>query len=120
MNETRPETPAGGDGRVEALLRGERAPAFEPGFAWRVMHRLRAERSDPHAPLAAAVQRQFARLVPLVGLATAAFALLNLRAADDRQPVLEALLGLPASTVEQAYAPYRAAYETTTEMEIPG
>ncbi len=109
MNERWPETPADGEGAVEALLRSGRTAAFEPGFAWRVMHRLRADEADPHARLAAAVQRHFVRLAPLAALATVAFAALNLRAADARQSPLEAVLGLPAANVEQAYRPYSAA-----------
>jgi hypothetical protein len=120
MNERRPETPAGGEGRVEALLRAGRAAAFEPGFAWRVMHRLRAEEADPSARLAAAVQRHFVRLAPLAALATGAFATLNLRAADARQTPLEAVLGLPALTVEQAYRPYSAAAERQPVTETKG
>lgn len=105
MNESRPEHPSEQPGPVEALLRAQRATAFQPGFAWRVMHRLRAGQVDPREALMAAVQRQFARLAPLAALATVAFALLNVRAADRGQSVLDAVLGLPAVTVEQAYAP---------------
>jgi len=120
MNVRRPETPAGDEGRLEALLRAGRATGFEPGFAWRVMHRLRAEETDPAARLAAAVQRHFVRLAPLAALATLAFAALNLRAADRRQTLLEAVLGLPALTVEQAYRPYSAAAAQQSNMEGRG
>lgn len=106
MNGTQPETPAQQGSRLEALLRAQRADAFEPGFAWRVLHRLRAGTADPREALAAAVQRYFLRLAPLAALAIILFAALNLRAADRRQTVLEAVLGVPAVTVEQAYAPF--------------
>lgn len=114
MNDDRRETPAGRGSRLEALLRAQRADAFEPGFAWRVMHRLRAAEPDPGAALAAAVQRWFVRLAPVAALAIVLFAALNLRAADSRQSVLEAVLGVPAVTVEQAYAPLFAPMAPTT------
>ncbi|HET7460365.1 MAG TPA: hypothetical protein VFJ82_03920 [Longimicrobium sp.] len=103
MSENRPERPAGEGSRLEALLRAQRAQGFEPGFAWRVMHRLRA---DPREALIVAVQRWFARLAPLAALATLALALLNARAAAGGQSLLEAALGLPAVTAEQAYSTF--------------
>lgn len=106
MSEMRPETPRGPESGVEALLRAQRAAAFEPGFAWRVMHRLRAGHADPREVMMAAVQRYFARLAPLAALATLAFALLNARAADRGQSLLEAVLGIPAVTAEQAYSTF--------------
>ena len=103
------EIPAERKSRAERLLRAGRVPSFEPGFAWRVMHRLRAEQADPRAALALAVQRQFMRLAPLAALATAVLVGLNLRAASRGQSLLDAALGVPAATVEQAYAPFVAA-----------
>jgi hypothetical protein len=99
------ERPAGRESRIEAVLRAERASGFAPGFAWRVMRRLHAETADPRAALAAAVQRHFARLAPLAALAAAVLITLNLRGAERGQTVLEAVLGLPKVTAEQAYAP---------------
>jgi len=106
MDEHRPAEP---ESRVAAILRAERASTFEPGFAWRVMHRLRAQAADPRAALAAAVQRHFVRLAPLAALAIVVLAALNLHAAEQGQTVLEAVLGLPKVTVEQAYAPFQLA-----------
>ena len=106
MSQMQPDDRAAG---LEPLLRAQRVEAFEPGFAWRVMHRLRAERMDPRAALAAVVSRYFLRLAPVAGLATVALALLNVRAASQGQTALEAVLGLPPVTVEQAYQPFEAA-----------
>jgi hypothetical protein len=106
MNGSEPETPAPRESRMEALLRAQRADAFEPGFAWRVMHRLRAEQTDPREALAVAVQRWFLRLAPVAALAIVLLMALNLRAADRRQTVLEAVLGVPAVTLEQAYSTF--------------
>ena len=92
--------------RVEQLLRAERATAFAPGFAWRVMHRLRAETADPRAALAAGLQRYFLRLAPVAALAAAALVVVNVRAAGAGESAVDAALGLPGVTVEQAYAPY--------------
>lgn len=92
--------------RLEELLRAGKAAGFAPGFSWRVMHRLRAEGVDPRAALAAALQRWFARLAPVAALAVVALVILNVRAAGRGQGAVDAALGLPAATLEQAYAPY--------------
>lgn len=113
MNGSEPENPARQESRIEGLLRARRAEGFEPGFAWRVMHRLRAEQADPREALAAAVQRWFLRLAPVAALAVILLVALNLRAADGRQTVLEAVLGVPAVTLEQAYAPFVPMTSTT-------
>lgn len=92
--------------RIEEMLRAGRATAFAPGFAWRVMRRLRAEAADPRAMLAAGLQRYFARLAPVAALAAGVLVILNVRAAGAGQSAVDAALGLPGVTVEQAYAPY--------------
>src|SRR5689334_18813236 len=120
MNEMRPESPESREGGVEPLLRAQRADAFEPGFAWRVMHRLRAGEADPRAALAAVVQRYFLRLAPVAGLATVSLALLNVRAASRGQTALEAVLGLPPVTVEQAYQPFQPEPGETPAREGKG
>ncbi|HEU4559256.1 MAG TPA: hypothetical protein VFS20_15470 [Longimicrobium sp.] len=117
MNGSEPENPARQGGRIDELLRGQRAEGFEPGFAWRVMHRLRAEQADPREALAAAVQRWFVRLGPVAALAVILFVALNLRAADRRQTVLEAVLGVPAVTLEQAYGMFAVPATPTTDGE---
>jgi hypothetical protein len=100
--------------RVEALLRAGRHDAFAPGFAHRVMRRVRGEQAAPGAAFAAAIQRQFLRLAPLAAAAVVALAGWNLRAADARQTPVEAALGLPAVTLDAAWtvdAPAAAAGE---------
>jgi len=84
--------------RVEALLRGSRADAFAPGFAHRVMRRVR----DEPAAFGAVLQRQFLRLATLAAAAVLALAGWNLRGADARQSPVEAALGLPAVTADAA------------------
>jgi hypothetical protein len=106
------------ESRVEELLRAGRATGFAPGFAGRVMHRLRTEALDPRAALAAALQRWFVRLAPVAALAAAVLLVLNVRAAGRGQSPIDAALGLPATTLEQAYAPYEAA--ATPQTERPG
>jgi len=120
MSEMRRESPEGRGSGLEALLRAQRAAAFEPGFAWRVMHRLRAGHADPRAALMAAVQRYFARLAPLAALATVVFAVLNARAADRGQSLVDAVLGLPAVTAEQAYSTLDAPAEAPPAPEGKG
>ncbi|HEX6747290.1 MAG TPA: hypothetical protein VF092_08310 [Longimicrobium sp.] len=89
---------------VEALLRAQRRDAFAPGFAHRVMRRVRDEQAAPGAAFAAALQRQFLRLAPLAAAAVVALAAWNLREADARQSPVDAALGLPAVTIEAAYS----------------
>jgi hypothetical protein len=93
-----------GDGRLETLLREGRADAFAPGFAGRVMRRLRAGDASPTAQLAAAVQRHFLRLAPAAALLTLALAALNLRGRDPRQSPLDAALGLPPVTADAVFS----------------
>ena len=96
-----------GDGtsaRVEAMLRETRQEAFAPGFAYRVMRRVRDEGMAPAAAFAAAMQRQFVRLVPLAAAVLVALAGWNLRTADARQTPVEAALGLPAVTLDAAWS----------------
>lgn len=87
--------------RLEALLRSARAEAFAPGFAFRVMARVRRE--PPGAAFACVIQRQFLRLAPLAAAAVVALGAWNLHAADARQSPVEAALGLPAVTADAAY-----------------
>ena len=89
--------------RLEALLRGARSDAFAPGFAYRVMARVRGEQADPAAAFAAAIQRQFLRLAPIAAAAAVLLGAWNLRTADARQSPVEAALGLPAVTADAAY-----------------
>jgi hypothetical protein len=90
--------------RLEAMLRDARRDEFAPGFAYRVMRRVRDEGMAPGAAFAAAMQRQFLRLVPLAAAALVALGAWNLRAADARQSPVEAALGLPAVTLDAAYS----------------
>jgi hypothetical protein len=102
--ERRGETPAGGHRGIEAALRASRADGFAPGFAWRVMRRLREAEANPADALARALQRYLARLAPVAAVLAALLAIHNLRAADARQPTLDAALGLPAVTIDAAYS----------------
>jgi len=61
---------------VEAMLRAQRQDAFAPGFAHRVMRRVREEQAAPGAAFAAALQRQFLRLAPPFAAAVVALAAL--------------------------------------------
>ena len=88
--------------RVQALLRGSRRDAFAPGFAQRVMRRVRAESAGAAAMFGAVLQRQFLRVAPLAAAAVLALAGWNLRGADGRQSPVEAALGLPAVTADAA------------------
>ncbi|HSU13670.1 hypothetical protein [Longimicrobium sp.] len=90
--------------RVEALLRASRRDAFAPGFAQRVMRRVRDEQASAAALFGAVLQRQFLRLAPLAAAAVLALAGWNLRTADRRQSPVEAALGLPAVTADAALA----------------
>jgi hypothetical protein len=88
------------DDRWQRALQGNRASAFEPGFADRVMARVRAE-SEP-AGLGAVLQRQFLRLAPAAFALLLMFSMRNLLSSDRRD--LNAALGLPTVTLEAAYA----------------
>ncbi|MBV9109097.1 MAG: hypothetical protein JO306_06810 [Gemmatimonadetes bacterium] len=88
--------------RLEALLRSTRTEAFAPGFAFRVMARVRREQA-PAAAFADLIQRQFLRLAPLAAAGVVALGAWNLHAADARQSAVEAALGLPAVTADAAY-----------------
>ena len=90
--------------RLETMLRESRAEGFAPGFAGRVMRRLRAGEATPAAQLAAAVQRHFLRLAPAAALLILAIAALNLRGRDPSQSTLDAALGLPAVTADDVFS----------------
>jgi hypothetical protein len=87
--------------RLEALLRSTRTEAFAPGFAFRVMARVRREQAP--GAFADLIQRQFLRLAPLAAAGVIALGAWNLHAADARQSPVEAALGLPAVTADAAY-----------------
>jgi hypothetical protein len=88
---------------LDALLRGGRAEAFAPGFAHRVMRRVRDEQA-PGAMFTAVLQRQFLRLAPLAAAAVLVLAGWNLRASDAGQTPVEAALGLPAVTLDAVWS----------------
>lgn len=101
---------------AEGLLReaGEAGPkTFEPGFAGRVMERVRAERADvargarSHEgsawSLDAVLRRQFLRLAPVGLAALVAVGAYNLSAASDVQSPVEAALGLEPVTLDAVY-----------------
>jgi hypothetical protein len=88
--------------RVEALLRESRTDAFAPGFAHRVMRRVREESAVAAGAFGTVLQRQFLRLATLAATAVLVLAGWNLRGADARQSPVEAALGLPAVTADAA------------------
>ena len=101
--------PDGHDGRAPrlgALLRASRADAFDPGFADRVMRRLASEGAAAGADaMADLLAHWFARLAPLAAAAAVLLAVANVaRAGDERRTLVDAALGLPAVTLEGAYA----------------
>lgn len=87
---------------IEALLRAGQTESFAPGFAGRVMLRLRRE-EEAGGLVPLLLQRYFFRLAPAVALVVLLLAVLNVRAAGAGTSRLEAVLGVPAVTLADAY-----------------
>lgn len=87
------------------------AQSFEPGFASRVMARVRSERTEapegargqPAWSLDAVLRRQFLRLAPVGLAALVILGAYNLSAASDAQSPFEAALGLKPVTLDAVY-----------------
>lgn len=88
------------------VIRDASIRRFEPGFADRVMERVRAEDGPPVIVLSAALRRQFLRLAPLAAgliLALSAYSLLG-TGISAGQSFMEATFGLESVTLEAVYA----------------
>ena len=93
--------PSSHDDSLASLVRGAAPTSFDPGFVDRVAARLRAD-SEPS--VAAALERQFRRVVPLVAAASLVLAAYNWWGArDTSSSALEAALNLPRVTLSAAY-----------------
>jgi hypothetical protein len=68
------------------------------------MRRLRETEASPAEALARTLQRYLVRLAPAAAVLAGALAIYNVRAADARQPALDAALGLPAVTIDAAFS----------------
>jgi hypothetical protein len=103
----------GGDARpgaeraIQALLASAKADRFEAGFAGRVMRRVHEVRLSPAAALNAALARHFQRrVVPATLAAALGLALYSLvERRDATDSLVDALLGLPPATAEEAFDP---------------
>ncbi len=88
------------------VIRNSGIGRFEPGFADRVIERVRAEDAAPVIVLSAALSRQFLRLAPLAAgliLALSAYSLLG-TGISAGQSFMEATFGLESVTLEAVYA----------------
>jgi hypothetical protein len=89
------------DDALSALLRASAPDKFGAGFADRVLTRVRAE----EASLAATLQRQFVRIVPLAAAAALLLASLNWwNARSAHTSAIDAALNLPQVSIATAYA----------------
>ncbi len=92
--------------RLGPVIRDAGIRLFEPGFADRVVERIRAEDEPPVIVLSAALSRQFLRLAPLAAglvLALSAYSLLG-TGISAGQSFMEATFGLESVTLEAVYA----------------
>ena len=89
------------DAALSSLLTRHRAASFGAGFASRVLRRTQAL---ARPSLGGAMQRWFVWMVPAAVTAIAALAVLNARATHAPHAGLDAVLGLPAVTLEAAYS----------------
>ncbi|HEX3928927.1 MAG TPA: hypothetical protein VHW65_13100 [Gemmatimonadales bacterium] len=86
---------------LQQRLADLRVTAFAPGFADRVMRRMRIE---PLPSLGAVLQRYFAILAPVAVAAILLIAVRNVRAANTTDStIVAAALGLPPVTLASAY-----------------
>ena len=89
------------DDGLSALLRANAPDRFDAGFSERVLTRLRNEQSS----LAAALQRQFVRIVPLAAAAALLLASFNWWSArSTHTSAIDAALNLPQVNLATAYA----------------
>jgi hypothetical protein len=89
------------DQPLTALLRANAPDRFDAGFTQRVLARLHAEEQT----LAAALQRQFLRIVPLVAAASLLLAATNWwNARSTHTSVIDAALNLPQVSLATAYS----------------
>ena len=91
------------EARMRALLRRSSDFRFRPGFAGRVLARLGEQDAAEPAPalsLAAALARLFPRVAVPALTAAVLLMLANWRAATAAASVVDALIGLPAQSVD--------------------
>ena len=100
------------DESLSALLRANAPDRFEAGFSGRVLTRVRNEESS----LAAALQRQFVRIVPLAAAAALLLASFNWWSArSTHTSAIDAALNLPQVNLATAYAS-TAYYESSDAL----
>ena len=106
------------DDGLSALLRATAPDRFDAGFSERVLTRLRNEESS----LAAALQRQFVRIVPLAAAAALLLASFNWWSArSTHSSALDAALNLPQVSLATAYASptYYESFDAPTPQGMP-
>jgi anti-sigma factor RsiW len=91
--------------RLQDLVAGAPRGSFAPLFASRVLQGLRAERAVERTSLADSLAWLFYRAAPAALLLVAALLAFNVVSrGEDSQSPIEAALGLPAVTLDAAYA----------------
>jgi hypothetical protein len=103
------------DDALSALLRANAPDRFDTGFSQRVFARLHAEEQS----LAAALQRQFVRIVPLAAAASLLLASMNWWSSrSTHASVIDAALNLPQVNLATAYASstYYESPDSATQM----
>jgi hypothetical protein len=89
--------------QIAGLARDAAPMRFDDGFPERVLERVRAGRE---APLVAALEHQFKRIVPLAAAATLLLAASNWWGGrTTAASALDAALNLPQVTLSSAYSP---------------
>lgn len=102
---------------LAALVRQSAPPAFDAGFAERVVSRLAASREPS---LSAALERQVRRVVPAVAAASLMLAAYNWWGARaSAASPLEAALNLPSVTLSAAYSPSTLFGEAIVSVGTP-
>lgn len=102
---------------LASLVHGAAPTAFEPGFADRVLARLRAEREQSFS---AAFEHQFRRVVPLLAAASLLLAVYNWWGArDSADSAIDAALNLPRVSIASAYSASTLLETATTQPEMP-
>jgi hypothetical protein len=105
------------DDDLASLLRQASPAAFDAGFAERVATRLAAARE---MSVAAALERQFRRVVPLVAAASLVLAAYNWWGArESASSPLDAVLNLPRVSLSTAYSPSTLFGETDMPLGTP-
>jgi len=102
------------DEALSTLLRANAPDRFAAGFSERVLARVRNEESS----LAASLQRQFVRIVPLAAAAALLLASFNWWSArSTHTSAIDAALNLPQVSLASAYA--STAYYESSDAPLP-